>query len=201
MSGYAVRLLTRPTKATKENTVVVMNYRRAFIPGGSWFFTLVTENRRPVFAVPENVTVLREAFCSIKLKRPFVIDAIVVMPDHLHCIWTLPPGDVDFSTRWRLIKTWFTKHCDIALRPQPDAARKAKNEQAIWQHRYWEHLLRDEDDFARHVEYIHYNPVKHGYVARAIDWEFSSFRRHVQDGIYQEDWGCNILEFDGIGRE
>lgn len=178
-----------------------MNYRRAYLPGGSWFFTLVTENRRPLFASPENVRVLREAFHTVKAKHPFSVGAIVFMPDHLHCIWSLPPGDADFSLRWRLIKTWFTKHCDIVMRPQPDAARKAKHEQAIWQHRYWEHLLRDEYDFVHHVEYIHYNPVKHGYVRRPSEWEHSSFRRYVQDGTYPEDWGSNMMEFDGVGRE
>ena len=92
------------------------------------------------------------------------------MPDHLHCIWTLPPGDGDFPTRWRLVKTWFTKHCLEALRCVPDAARLKKGGQVIWQHCYWEHLIRDEADLARHVDYIHYNPVKHGLVGSAVDW-------------------------------
>jgi putative transposase len=178
-----------------------MNYRRAFIPGGSWFFTLVTESRRPVFASSENISVLREAFRSVKTKHPFTIDAIVIMPEHLHSIWTLPPGDADFSIRWRLIKTWFTKHCDLTMRAQPNAARKVKNEQAVWQHRYWEHQLRDENDFARHVEYIHYYPVKHGHVSRPVDWEYSSFSRYVKEGTYPEDWGSSVIEFDGICRE
>jgi putative transposase len=121
-----------------------MRYRRAFVPAGSWFFTVVTERRRPLLASPEAVAVLREAFRVVRNKRPFRVDAIVVLPDRLHCIWTLPPGDADFATRWRLIKTWFTKQCDPALRVEPGAARTKKREQALWQHRYWEHLLRDE---------------------------------------------------------
>ena len=178
-----------------------MQYRRAFTPGGCFFFTLVTQGRKPIFANAEAVEVLRNAFRSVRQSRPFEIDAMVVMPDHLHCIWTLPPGDADFSTRWRLIKTWFTKHCDPVLRPAPSIIRKSKHEQAIWQHRYWEHQLRDENDFARHVDYIHYNPVKHGLTVSPINWPYSSFRRYVETGIYPPDWGCDIINLEGIGHE
>jgi putative transposase len=178
-----------------------MQYRRAFIPGGSFFFTLVTQGRKSIFATAEAVEVLRDAFRSVRKSRPFKIDAIVVMPDHLHCIWTLPPSDADFSTRWRLIKTGFTKHCDPALRPAPGRARKAKQEQAVWQHRYWEHLLRDETDFAHHIDYIHYNPVKHGLTVSPMDWPYSSFRRYVEAGIYPPDWGRSIINLEGIGHE
>jgi putative transposase len=178
-----------------------MRYRRAFIPGGSFFFTLVTEKRRAIFKHEPNVDTLRAAFASIKAQRPFDIDAIVIMPDHLHCIWTLPPGDLDFATRWRLIKTWFTKHCDPGLRALPNKARQNKQEQAIWQHRYWEHVLRDEADFARHVDYIHYNPVKHSYVATPSAWPHSSFQRYVEAGIYPANWGVSNMNFEGIGHE
>jgi putative transposase len=178
-----------------------MKYRRAFYPGASFFFTLVTEKRRPILASADAADVLREAFRAVRLVRPFEVDAIVVLPEHLHCIWTLPPGDADFATRWRLVKTWFTKHCDPALRPAPNRVRAARNEQALWQHRYWEHMLRDETDFERHVEYIHFNPVKHGLVAAAMDWPYSSFRRYVEAGIYPSDWGRGEMVFDGVGRE
>jgi putative transposase len=178
-----------------------MRYRRAFVPGASYFFTLVTEKRRPVFASSEAVDVLRDACRTVRAARPFEIEAIVVLPDHLHCIWTLPPDDADFATRWRLIKTWFTKHCDPALRLTPDNARVAKREQALWQHRYWEHMLRDETDFVRHVEYIHFNPVKHGLAASSLDWPHSSFRRYVDAGIYASDWGRGGMDFEGVGRE
>ena len=146
---------------------------------------------------------MREVFRNIRNARPFEIDAMVVMPDHLHSIWTLPPDDGDFATRWRLIKTWFTKHCDPVLRSVPDAARKAKQEQeqAIWQHRYWEHLLRDEDDFARHVDYIHYNPVKHGLVKSPMDWPYSSIHHYVAAGVYPPDWGQSNIPLEGIGHE
>ena len=178
-----------------------MHYRRAFTPGGSFFFTVVTEGRRPIFASAESVAVLREAFRRVRQTRPFQIDAIVVMPDHLHCIWTLPPDDADFATRWRLIKTRFTKHCDPALRIAPNAARTAKGEQAVWQHRYWEHQLRDETDFTRHVEYIHYNPVKHGLAASPQDWPHSSFHRYVESGIFLPDWGSSTMNFEKVGHE
>jgi len=178
-----------------------MHYRRAFIPGGSFFFTLVTERRSPIFAEDENVDTLREAFRSVKKQRPFVIDAIVIMPDHLHCIWTLPPTDSDFPTRWRLIKTWFSKHCSDELKCQPNPARARKQEQAVWQRRYWEHALRDEDDMNRHIDYIHYNPVKHGLVRTAKEWPHSTFHRYVDAGIYPADWGTNAMDFEGIGHE
>jgi putative transposase len=191
-----------------------MQYRRAFVPGGTFFFTMVTADRRPLFADDKNIETLRRAFRTVRSRRPFTLDAAVVLPDHLHCIWTLPPGDADFATRWRLIKTWFTKHCDAdgasgyasLTRPtgnrlQRDEPRAAKREQAFWQHRYWEHLLRDETDYRRHVEYIHFNPVKHGYVKAPMDWPYSSFRRYVKAGIYPPDWGGETLEFDSVGRE
>lgn len=178
-----------------------MQYRRAFIPGGSFFFTLVTEKRRPLFAAAEAVDILRQAFRTVKADRPFEIDAIVVLPDHLHCIWTLPPDDGDFATRWRLIKTWFTKHCDPTLRTGLDQSRLARKEQAIWQHRYWEHMLRDEKDFSRHVDYIHFNPVKHGQVSSAMEWPYSSFRGYVEKGMYPPEWGRGALDFEGVGHE
>ncbi len=146
-----------------------MRYRRAFIPGGSFFFTLVTAQRRPLLASADAVEILRAAFRAVRAAHPFKVDAIVVLPDHLHCIWTLSPGDADFATRWRIIKTWFTKHCDPTLRTVPNRTRIAKREQAVWQQRYWEHTLRDEVDVIRHVEYVHFNPVKHGLVSLAIE--------------------------------
>ena len=178
-----------------------MQYRRAFIPGASYFFTVVTEQRHPILASAEAVAVLRDAFRTVRKARPFELDAIVILPDHLHCIWTLPPNDADFSTRWRLIKTRFTKQCDHTLLGIPNSARVKKREQAVWQHRYWEHLLRDENDYARHVEYIHYNPVKHGLVVSPIDWPNSSFHRHIKAGIYPPDWGRSTMSWEGIGHE
>lgn len=179
-----------------------MEYRRAYLPGGTYFFTLVTENRRKVLQAEPTIAVLRQAFLHVMARRPFHVGAAVILPDHLHCIWTLPENDCDYSTRWRLIKMWFTKHCDPGLRVESENARKRKGEQAIWQHRFWEHLIRDEDDYARHVEYIHYNPVKHGYVRRPLDWPYSSFRGYVRTGIYDADWGATDVDFpENIGLE
>ena len=167
-----------------------MQYRRAFVPGGSWFFTVVTRDRRPIFASADAVDVLRDAFRTVRAKHAFATDAIVVLPDHLHCIWTLPPGDADFATRWRLVKTRVAQRLDPALR----------GDGRIWQNRFWEHLLRDEDDFARHVDYIHFNPVKHGLVDRAVDWPHSSFHRYAAAGVFPADWGLST-ELDGVGNE
>ncbi|MBK5206101.1 MAG: transposase [Polaromonas sp.] len=167
-----------------------MQYRRAFTPGGTFFFTLVTQERRAVFASAAAVEALRGAFRAVHTSRPFEIAAMVVMPEHLHCIWTLPPGDADFSTRWRLIKTWFTKHHAADGRAQ-----------AVWQPRYWEHQIREDADFAHHVDYIHYNPVKHGLAKSPWDWPYSSFRRHVEAGVYPANWGENVIEFKGVGHE
>lgn len=178
-----------------------MHYRRAFIPGATYFFTVVTEQCQPLFTSASAVDTLRNALRVVHATRPFQIDAMVVMPDHLHCIWTLPPNDGDFATRWRLIKTRFTKQSDPALRPPPNHGRVAKRAQALWQHRYWEHLIRDETDMHRHIEYIHYNPVKHGLVTTPHDWPYSSFHRYVEAGVYTAEWGRDEIGFDGVGRE
>jgi putative transposase len=127
-------------------------------------------------------------------RHPFTIEAIVVLPEHLHCIWTLPAGDADFATRWRLIKTEFSKHLAAGERRSP--SRVGKGERGIWQRRYWEHTLCDERDFAAHCDYIHFNPVKHGHVARAADWPYSSFKKFLRSGVYPSDWGGAEQEED-----
>ena len=178
-----------------------MRYRRVYIEGGSYFFTVVTEKRRNLFADADNIERLRTAFKTVMQKRPFVIDAAVVLPDHLHFVWTLPEHDSDYSTRWRLIKTAFTKQY-----PQPftvyNANRIKKKQHDLWQHRGWEHCLRDERDFQQHIDYIHYNPVKHGFVKRASDCRYSSIHRFIKSGILNMDWGGEDLAFaDVIGYE
>lgn len=179
-----------------------MEYRRSISPGSSYFFTIVTHNRRPILWQPENINLLRDSFKRVITKHPFTIDAIVILPDHLHCLWTLPPEDADFSTRWRLIKSWFSRRCDLQYQGQVSASRQNKQEKAIWQRRFWEHLIQDEQDFNRHVDYIHYNPVKHGLVLSPKDWQHSSFHRYVQRGVYDPDWGSSPLVFDSlIGME
>ncbi|MEP6605125.1 MAG: transposase [Nitrosospira sp.] len=181
-----------------------MRYRRAWIAGGSFFFTVVTAERRPLLASVEAVNVLRLAFRAVRARYPFEVDAMVALPDHLHCIWSLPADDADFATRWRLIKTWFTKHYDPALRTASNHAQSAKREQPkqlLWQHRYWEHALRDEVDSDRHTDYIHFNPVKHGLVTSVKEWPYSSFHRYVASGRYPPDWGHSVVEPDGVGHE
>ena len=178
-----------------------MRYRRVYIEGGSYFFTVVTEKRRTIFAHADNVNRLRAAFKTVMKKRPFVIDAAVVLPDHLHFIWTIPEHDCDYSTRWRLIKTAFTKQFPDKFFVQ-NANRNRKKQQDIWQHRGWEHCLRDEQDFQQHIDYIHYNPVKHGLVKRASDWQYSNIHSYIRLGILDKDWGGGEMIFaDDIGYE
>ena len=175
------------------------NYRRANIAGAAYFFTVNLSDRNGALLI-EYIESLRAAFQYVQQRHPFTMDAIAILPDHLHAIWTLPEGDAGFSTRWRLIKTAFS-------RSLPDGERRsksriAKGERGIWQRRYWEHLIRDEQDFARHVDYIHMNPVKHGHVQRVSDWPHSSFHRYVAAGILQQDWaGGEGAEMDCGERE
>ena len=146
---------------------------------------------------------LRQAFRCTMTGHPFTIDAIVIVPDHLHGLWTLPLGDADFSTRWRLIKSHFSRHCAPLPQGSVAASRRRKQEKGVWQRRFWEHQIRDQDDFIRHVEYTHYNPVKHGLVSAPIEWAHSSFERYVQAGVYTADWGAegSISFPDHVGHE
>jgi putative transposase len=165
------------------------NYRRNRVAGGTYFFTLALADRRSDLLVKE-VTALRASVLRARALYPFSIDAWVVLPDHLHAVWTLPEGDADFPTRWTLIKRGFSAR--IAKGEGRSASRIGKGERGIWQRRFWEHTVRDEADFARHVDYVHFNPVKHGFVGNARDWPFSSFRRAVARGDYPADWGDGI---------
>jgi putative transposase len=171
------------------------NYRRNFLPGGSYFFTVNLAERR-LRLLTEHIELLRAAFGYVRARHPFTVEATVVLPDHLHAIWTLPQGDADFALRWRLIKTAFSR--GLPGGECVSRSRSGKGERGIWQRRYWEHTLRDEGDFERHVDYIHYNPVKHGHVHRAKDWPHSSFHRMVRLGIYPEDWAGDSRD-DGSG--
>src|SRR5262245_38041422 len=161
------------------------NYRRAFIPGDSWFFTINLLDRRQTLLV-HHIELLREAVAATRRSYPFAIDAFVVLPDHLHAIWSLPVDDFDFSTRWRLIKNRFARA--LPKQERLSAVRRARNERGIWQRRFWEHMIRDETDYSRHVEYCYINPLKHDLVARVNDWPFSSFHRDVRAGIFPSDW-------------
>jgi putative transposase len=170
---------------------VVTDYRRNFIPGGSFFFTVNLADRR-LRLLTDHVDKLRAALRQIRLRRPFTIDAMVVLPDHLHAVWTLPEGDADFATRWRQIKSEFSRSLPVVEQISP--SRAAKGERGIWQRRYWEHTIRDENDFMRHIDYVHINPLKHGLVTRVIEWPHSSFHHMVKLGVYPEDWGGDVGE-------
>lgn len=163
-------------------------YIRAHIPDGTFFFTVaLLERRRRLLT--ENIQALRDAFALVKAQRPFTIDAAVILPDHLHCIWTLPEGDADFPGRWHTIKSKFSR--SLPKEETLSARRVVKGERGIWQRRFWEHTIRDDEDLARHMDYIHYNPVKHGHARRVCDWPYSTFHHLVQQGMYAPDWGVS----------
>ncbi len=170
-----------------------MEYRRIWKPGGTYFFTVVLADRHTRLLVC-NIDYLRQAFRQAKIALPFRLEAAVVLPDHLHCIWTLPEGDADYPCRWQHIKASFSKKLPKAT--ARSASKVAKRERGIWQRRYWEHLIRDEHDLHRHLDYLHYNPVKHGLVAHVSDWPYSSFHRYVERGFYAADWGDEPEAFD-----
>ncbi len=180
-----------------------MQYRRAKTSEATYFFTVVTHNRRKILCEPENVDLLRNAFRYVMKQHPFKIDAIVILPEHLHCLWTLPENDADFSNRWRLIKSYFSRQCQDKYQGKISTSRQHKGEKAVWQRRFWEHQIRDERDLVSHVEYIHYNPVRHGLVNAPKDWPYSSFHRYVQNEIYDLMWGTSEqIVFDSqIGME
>jgi putative transposase len=169
-------------------------YRRSIIPGATYFFTVTLAGRRLALLI-DHIEPLRAAFREVRRLHPFTIEAVVVLPDHLHAIWALPEGDSDFATRWSLIKAGFSR---ALPRGEPiSESRRRRRERGIWQRRYWEHTIRDENDFARHFDYIHFNPVKHGYVENVADWPCSSFHRIVRQGLYPANWGIGTTDAGG----
>jgi putative transposase len=171
-----------------------MQYRRAKTPGGTYFFTVVTFRRRKFLCEPDNVELLRQAFRTVKSAHTFTIDAFV-LPEHLRCIWTLLPDDHDYPMRWNAIKNYFTRRCPDALKLSLSPSQRRKRVQTIWQPRYWEHQIRDDRDFEKHCDYIHWNPVKHGLAANPGDWPYSSFHRFLRLGFYPPNW-VGIPEFE-----
>ena len=179
------------------------HYRRFFIPGATYFFTLVTDHRRPFLCGKPAREILGCVMRECQQRWPFAIDGIVLLPDHLHCIWTMPPEDTAYPRRWGWIKKEFTKAWldQGGLESSISAGRKREHRRGVWQPRFWEHLIRDDHDSERHLDYIHYNPVKHGLVLEPRQWPWSSFRRWVEFGQYAEHWGCAPdprLSFDDI---
>jgi len=167
-----------------------MRYRRVSMAGASYFFTVVTYRRHHLFGKAQAVGILERAIQRVQERRPFVIEAQVILPDHIHSMWTLPDDDVDYPTRWRLIKEAFTREYvpnhHVSSR---DASRRARGERTVWQRRYWEHLIRNDRDFSAHLEYIHFNPVRHGLVSAPRDWPHSTFLNWVAKGAYESTWG------------
>ena len=162
-----------------------MRYRRACTAGATWFFTVNLADRRQDL-LTRHIYLLREVMQEVKAQHPFEIVAMVVMPEHLHTIWTLPPDDANYATRWALIKASFSR----AL-PKTEAirdSRQNKRERGIWQRRYWEHQIRDDADLQAHVDYIHYNPVKHGHTRLPIEWPYSSIHRFIARGWLSAEW-------------
>jgi putative transposase len=168
-------------RLTKLGEAAVMpDYRPPLAHGFHVFFTVALANRGSR-ALVDHIDLLRRAAAQTRAERPFTIDAWVVLPDHLHCVWTLPAGDADYPTRWRLIKTSFSRHLPSGpLRP----SHVKRGERGIWQRRYWEHHIRDEADLAAHIRYCWINPVKHGFVQRPEDWPYSSVHRDIAQGSY-----------------
>jgi putative transposase len=167
------------------------DYRRYYVPGGTYFFTCVTYGRRPILTTELGRRCLREAITKVQADHPFEIVAIVLLPDHWHTVWTLPRDDARYPLRWMRIKEEFTKAwLDAGGAELSQSASRTKHRQrGIWHRRYWEHTVRDEDDLKRCVDYTHWNPRKHGLVSRVQDWNWSSFHRFVKAGEYDLEWG------------
>ncbi|MGB7814951.1 MAG: transposase [Methylotenera sp.] len=179
---------------TREIKRIIMEYRRYRLLGGTYFFTINLLNRKSSL-LTDHADVLKQAFSYVKQKHPFEIPAIVVLPEHMHLIMELPEGDDGFPKRIMLIKQYFSRQ--IPKIESIKTSRLNKGERGIWQRRYWEHCIRDEQDYQHHVDYIHINPVKHGLVSRASDWQYSSIHQYIKRGIYPENWAADIKLFVG----
>ncbi len=173
------------------------NYRRAR-NGNTYFFTVVTQRRQDILSSEKSRDALRDAISKTRVSYPFEINAWVLLPNHLHCIWTLPHGDTNYSVRWGLIKRRFSTSAKNWLNRSPLTASQTKHREAgIWQRRFWEHMIRDDRDYADHFDYIHYNPVKHGLVKSPKDWQYSTFHRAQANGVYPPNWGLTVPEIGG----
>ena len=174
----------------------MVGYRRNRVPGGTYFFTITLKHRNQALLV-DHIDCLRDSIRDVLRKNPFHIDAWVVLPEHMHALLTLPAGDLDYSGRIRHIKSRFTR---LLAGSGVVIQKNTRREYDVWQPRFWEHTIRDELDYAHHVEYIHYNPVKHGYVQRVRDWPFSTFHRYVRSGVVDIGWGDDFAEITNYGE-
>ena len=163
-----------------------MDYRRIWHPGGTYFFTINLLQWKGNDLLIRHIQALRESVKVVKAHHPFEIHGWVVLPEHMHCVIELPANDSDYATRIRLIKIGFSKA--LPKTERRSIVRINRGERGIWQRRYWEHLIRDEADFQSHLDYIHHNPVKHGWVKQVKDWSYSTFHRCVKKGIYPLNW-------------
>ena len=173
-------------------------YRRVWVPGGTYFFTVNLLGRKNNDLLVRNINSFREIVKKVRKNHQFEIYGWVVLPDHIHCIMSLPKNDSDFATRWRLIKAGFSKQ--LPKNERVSASRIKRGERGIWQRRYWEHLIRDQSDFNAHMDYIPINPVKHGLVNQVKDWPYSTFHKLIEQGVYESDWAgskdTDILEYE-----
>jgi putative transposase len=174
------------------------DYRRYRIPGGTYFFTVNLLERYANDLLIRHIDVLRLVVKETRKRWPFYIDAWVVLPEHLHCVWTLPPGDDDNANRWRVIKQGFSKALPVTERRS--SVRMARGERGIWQRRFWEHVVRDDEDYATHVDYCHINPLKHGLVEQVADWPYSTFHRYVERGLYPSNWATQPNIKNAVGE-
>ena len=180
-----------------------MRYRRAIMAGATYFFTVNLAERRAV-SLTQHIDLLRGVIHRVKIAHPFHIDAMVVLPDHIHAMWTLPENDADYPMRWSLIKAGFSR--GLGKTERINESRQSKRERGVsrkrdkWQRRYWEHLIRNDRDYAAHVDYIHINPVKHGYVIRAVDWPHSSIHRYIESGWLAADWAVDPDDIGDFGE-
>ena len=170
------------------------NYIRNRVKGGCFFFTANLLERHQNLLLVEQIDLLRGVVRQVKSQHPFHIDGWVVLPEHMHFILTLPPGDDDYTTKIRLIKSYFSKN--LPNTEYRSTVRQKRGERGIWQRRFWEHSIRDEPDYIAHMDYLHYNPVKHGHVVQVKDWPYSTFHQLVKRQVYPENWGSNLIELE-----
>ena len=167
------------------------NYRRNLVPGGTYFFTIVTYQRKPIFLDFKTIDLFWSVFNEVQRRYPFENEVYCLMPDHFHCIWTLPEGDADYPLRIKEIKRRFSRQYKKrfpAVQEVISDTMKQRRELGVWQRRYWEHTIQSQDEFNRCMDYIHWNPVEHGLVKEPFEWKHSSFHKYVQNGVYDRDW-------------
>lgn len=173
---------------------MLMRYRRIFVKGGTYFFTVVTYGREKLFLDASNIELFNKSVDYVCKRHPFTLVAQVILPDHIHAIWELPEDDADYPTRWYLIKSDFTRNYTREYGRHHMKMRESKGERKVWQRRYWEHAIEDDEDLDNHIDYIHFNPVHHGLIWRPADWEYSTFQHYVQEGRYDPDWTMEVDE-------